>query len=81
MIYVLKIRGLVQGVGFRNTTKKMAKKLGLKGFTRNLLDVNEVEVIVDAPTKEALSPLVSFLKDSFQIETLSLQELSDFEIL
>lgn len=81
MIYLIKVRGHVQGVGFRNTTKKMAKKLGLKGFTRNLSDVNEVEIIINTPTKESLTPLISHLNDSFQIESISLQELSDFEIL
>jgi acylphosphatase len=81
MIYVIKVRGHVQGVGFRNTTKKAAKKLGLKGFTRNLSDINEVEIIIDAPSLDSLSPLISQLQDSFQIESVKTSELSDFEIL
>ncbi len=81
MIYLIKIRGLVQGVGFRNTTKKAAKKLGLKGFTRNLSDKNEVEIIIDASSQDSLSPLITQLQDAFQIESISFQELSDFEVL
>jgi len=32
------VEGLVQGVGFRYFTKKVAKELGIKGFVKNLPD-------------------------------------------
>lgn len=38
-----RIRGHVQGVGFRYTTRQEAQRLGLKGWVRNCLD-NSVEV-------------------------------------
>ena len=44
-IHVL-FSGQVQGVGFRFTTKLIARELGLKGFVRNLSD-GRVEVICE----------------------------------
>jgi len=32
------VEGVVQGVGFRYFTKKVAKELGVKGFVKNLPD-------------------------------------------
>ena len=47
----LLIRGKVQGVFFRASTKDKAKQLGLKGFVRNRQD-GSVEVIADGHEKE-----------------------------
>ncbi len=32
------VSGVVQGVGFRYFTKKVAKELGVKGYVKNLID-------------------------------------------
>lgn len=40
------ISGLVQGVGFRHFVVRMGRELGLKGWTRNLID-GRVEVIAE----------------------------------
>jgi acylphosphatase len=40
------IEGRVQGVGFRANTRRIAKQLGLKGWTRNLRD-GKVEIIAE----------------------------------
>ena len=40
------IEGRVQGVGFRSNTRRIAKQLGLKGWTRNLRD-GKVEIIAE----------------------------------
>jgi acylphosphatase len=42
------VLGLVQGVGFRWFVRVHAKRLGLRGFARNLRD-GSVEVIADGP--------------------------------
>ena len=45
---LVKIYGLVQGVGFRAWTKKCALSLGVEGWVRNLPDTS-VEVFVVGP--------------------------------
>lgn len=54
------VTGEVQGVGFRHSTLRQAKALGLKGFARNCPDGN-VEVVAQG-TKEQLEQLVEWLK-------------------
>ena len=45
------VRGQVQGVGFRMSTRDVARRLGLAGFARNL-DDGRVEVEVEGPERE-----------------------------
>ncbi|MFX1302468.1 MAG: acylphosphatase [Promethearchaeota archaeon] len=35
---IIKVYGLVQGVFFRYTTRKIARKLGLTGYVKNMAD-------------------------------------------
>ena len=53
------IRGLVQGVGYRNFVQRAAVELGLKGYTRNL-DDGRVEVYAAGPV-EKLADLAGML--------------------
>ncbi len=49
------VRGVVQGVGFRATTREQARALGVSGVARNLLDGTvEVEAEGAGPDVEAL---------------------------
>ncbi|MDZ7265102.1 MAG: acylphosphatase [candidate division KSB1 bacterium] len=49
------VKGLVQGVGFRWFVERTAKKLGLKGYVRNLYNGNvEIEVEGDRSLIEEL---------------------------
>lgn len=54
------IKGRVQGVFFRGSIRTVAKKLELKGITRNLSNGN-VEVIAEG-SKEALKDLIEFCR-------------------
>ena len=54
------VSGHVQGVFFRAHVMYIAKKLGLKGFVRNLLDGN-VEIIAEGPEGN-LKELLEFCK-------------------
>ena len=47
----LNIQGKVQGVLFREFTNRIARKLGLKGYVRNLRD-GSVEVVAEGEEKE-----------------------------
>lgn len=54
------IKGRVQGVFFRHNTNKVAYKLGLKGFVRNL-DDGSVEVIAEGDKKK-IDELIQFCR-------------------
>lgn len=54
------VYGRVQGIFFRYNTNKVANKLGLKGFVRNL-DDGGVEVIAEG-NKNNLKELIEFCK-------------------
>ncbi|MEM2873522.1 MAG: acylphosphatase [Nitrososphaerales archaeon] len=51
------ISGFVQGVFFRSNTRKMALKLGLKGWVRNLCD-GRVEAIFEGDRDKVLEILL-----------------------
>jgi len=53
------VSGRVQGVGYRAFTRDVARKLGLKGFVRNLTD-GRVEVYAEGE-EELLKTLLSKL--------------------
>ncbi|WP_457677795.1 acylphosphatase [Thermovibrio sp.] len=54
------VSGIVQGVGYRAFTRKVAKELGLKGFVRNLPD-GRVEFYAEGE-EEALKKFLEELK-------------------
>ncbi len=56
----VRIKGLVQGVGFRNFTRKKATELGVTGFVKNLINGS---VCIEAQGEKAtLSIFISELK-------------------
>lgn len=52
--------GLVQGVGFRYYVIRMAQRLGLKGYTKNLYS-GEVLTVAEGP-KQLLEELFNLIK-------------------
>jgi acylphosphatase len=55
------VQGHVQGVFFRETTRRRGESLGLTGFARNLPDGTSVEVVAEGK-KEDLKALADFLR-------------------
>lgn len=81
------VRGCVQGVGYRNSTRKEAQVLGLTGWVRNL-PAGEVEMVV-CGVAHAIDQLVFGLwkgppaarVSAVEVTPLSLQEgYADFSI-
>jgi len=56
----IKVYGLVQGVFFRYTTRKVARRLGLTGFVKNLSD-GSVYIEAEGPENK-LNELLQFSK-------------------
>ncbi|HSA31569.1 MAG TPA: acylphosphatase [Candidatus Omnitrophota bacterium] len=56
-------KGIVQGVGFRYTTQRIAKNAGLCGWVRNCPD-GRVELKAEGP-KEAVEQFMSQLEQHF----------------
>ncbi len=54
------VRGRVQGVFFRESTRLRAEQLGLTGYVRNLPDRTAVEVVAEGE-KTKLGELLDFL--------------------
>ena len=55
------IEGRVQGVGFRATTRRIARDIGVEGLVRNLRD-GRVEIFCEG-TQEQIDELAARLRD------------------
>jgi acylphosphatase len=55
-----RIYGVVQGVGFRFSTQERARRLGLKGYVRNMFD-GSVEVLAEGEEPQ-VNNLLTWLK-------------------
>ncbi|MEF8879188.1 MAG: carbamoyltransferase HypF [Candidatus Thermoplasmatota archaeon] len=79
-------KGIVQGVGFRPTVYRIAKKLDLKGYVLN--KGSEVEVVIDKNKKEFIENLKQNLPEIAEIKQINekpddtnFSEYTDFEII
>jgi len=80
------VSGEVQGVFFRDSTRRKAQELRLNGYARNLPDGN-VEVIAEGP-EEKINELINFVKNNpgrskvkeVKIKHKELENFSGFEI-
>lgn len=57
---IINVYGLVQGVFFRYTTRKVARKLGLTGYVKNMPD-GSVYIEAEGP-EDKLNKLLEFAK-------------------
>jgi acylphosphatase len=76
--------GRVQGVGFRETVRRKATRLGLKGTVKNLRD-GTVEAYIAGP-QLTIDTLLSELRGDFVIDAITSTEIpshsyKDFVIL
>ena len=85
--YKITVRGLVQGVFFRVSTKRKAQELGLTGFVHNQAD-GSVYIEVEGE-QNAIDRLLAWLRaggpsharvDEVDINTGELQNMEMFEI-
>jgi acylphosphatase len=76
-----RVTGRVQGVGFRWWTQQQAKRLGLRGYVRNLAD-GSVEVQASG-SKESLAQLHSLLRrgpSGAQVTDVAISVITDAQI-
>lgn len=83
----VKFYGIVQGIGFRNKTKRMAKSLNIKGWVKNINDGSveammqgnpeEVEKLLDYCKSGIQNALVTDVKTDYVVE----EDLYNFVIL
>lgn len=80
------ISGVVQGVGFRYFTVKVARELGIKGYVKNLADgrvyiyaVGKEEALEKFLANVRKGPPLAVVRDVFVRET-QLQEFEKFEV-
>ena len=76
-------KGVVQGVGFRPTIYRVARKLGLKGYVLN--KGSEVEVVIDRDKDEFIKQLKKHLPSIAKITSIVIEKdsrkFNDFKIL
>ena len=72
MAYVIRIRGVVQGVGFRPTVYRIATSMGLNGYVKNL--GSSVEVVVDREPEQFMKQLEQYLPALARIDDYEIEE-------
>ena len=80
------IHGFVQGVFFRESTRRVAQEAGVTGWVRNLLD-GQVEAVIEGPA-DAVAEVIAFCHEGpagarvDQLETFDepVEGLADFTV-
>ncbi len=67
------IKGAVQGVGFRPAVYRIAKKLGLNGYVRNV-GSGEVEIVIDGKAGDFIHELKNSLPPLARIDDMTVEE-------
>jgi acylphosphatase len=81
----LTVKGIVQKVGFRNTVYRAAKKLGIRGYIKNLDDPDEsVEAVIQHPDEKVLEEFINKIRinDGFiEVHEILKEEMEEKEYL
>lgn len=73
--FTVRVKGKVQGVGFRFYTQKTAKELGVSGFVKNMRDGSVyIEAEADSDIMEAFINWVNKGPEWARVDNVSLQE-------
>ncbi len=75
--YHVFISGRVQGVFFRNTTRKKAQELGVNGWVKNLED-GRVEAVFEG-SKEKIDAMIDFCEIGPRLANVEKVEVSEEE--
>jgi len=73
-MYIIKVRGTVQGVGFRPSVKRAANRLGARGFVKN--DGSHVTIWVEEKPDRLIELIGEELGPMADIENMSIVEAS-----
>ena len=88
MTKLYKLKGRVQGVGFRHFTYRLAMGLGIQGYVKNMSD-GSVEVLVQSDSEKVLGdfqkrlkegPSFARVRDFERVEMEDNQQYNDFTI-
>jgi len=74
--WLLRIRGRVQGIGYRDACIRRARLLGVTGWVRNRMD-DSVEAMLQGP-REALARMLEWLREEVPgawVEDIEVTEL------
>jgi len=73
--YSVRVKGKVQGVGFRFYTQKTAKELGVRGFVKNMHDGSVyIEAEADPDSMEIFINWVNNGPEWARVDSVSLQK-------
>ncbi len=75
--YHVFVSGRVQGVFFRNTTRKKAQELGVNGWVKNLED-GRVEAVFEG-SKEKIDAMIEFCERGPRLANVEKVEVSEEE--
>jgi acylphosphatase len=71
--YVIRVTGIVQGVGFRYRVKNIADSMGVNGMVRNENDGSvTIHLVADTPTRDNFIARLKSVQSAWtQIQTLN----------
>lgn len=85
--YHLIIKGRVQGVSYRNWTRRTANEIGIKGWVKNL-DNGDVEAVFEGPVDDVNKLIEACYNgpemarvDFIEKKMLELNHFNDFKVL